>query len=223
MSKKKRYAFKKKRFGRSQALVRVGFPRNQAVKLRYVTSVSINPAIGQLAYHFFRANSLYDPDLTGTGHQPMTFDMWSTLYNHYVVCGAKITVTFVADGSTTLVPLIFGVALTDDTTSTSTPSVLMENGTTGYRVTTPNGANTQGHMPRMSKTFSAKKFFSIVNPMDNVARIGAGISADPTEVAFFAVFVGALPDVAQDLAAMTMMVVIEYFAIFSEPKEQVQS
>jgi len=221
--KKKRYAFKRKGRGRNRALVQVGFPRQQAVKLRYVSTVSINPAATQLGYHFFRANSLYDPDYTSAGHQPMTYDMWGTLYNHYVVVGSRITVTFGGDGSTGQTPLIYGVALTDDPTSTSNPTTLLENGTTGYRITSPNGPGQLARCPRYSKGFSAKRFFSVVNPTDNVTRIGASISADPTEVAFFAVFVGPLPDTAYDIGTMLCTIQIEYFALFSEPKEQAQS
>lgn len=203
--------------------MRVGFPRNQAVKLRYVTTVTINPPATQLGYHFFRANSLFDPDFTGTGHQPMTYDMWTTLYNHYTVVGAKCTATFGGDGSTSATPLIYGIALTDDTTVTSSPAQLMENGTTGYRITTANGAGNVGRCPRFSKTFSAKKFFSVVNPMDCTTRIGSTIGTNPVEDAVFSVFVGPLPDTAYDIPGMLVTVVIEYFAIFSEPKEQVQS
>jgi len=41
----------------------------------------------------FRANSLFDPDFTGTGAQPYNFDDWSTFYNRYRVhaCGIRVT------------------------------------------------------------------------------------------------------------------------------------
>lgn len=42
----------------------------------------------------FRLNSLFDPDFTGTGAQPTTFDQWSALYDRYRVlaCEADISV-----------------------------------------------------------------------------------------------------------------------------------
>jgi len=188
-----------------------------------VTTVSINPAASQLGYHFFRANSLFDPDYTGTGHQPSSFDLWSGLYNHYVVCGSKITVSFTGDGGTSTIQLIYGCAVTDDATSTSSPGTLMENGYTRYRITSAAGNYAVPRAPRMTAKFSAKKFFSIVNPMDNVTRIGAVVTTNPTEEAYFAVFLGPLPDTATDIGSTQLCVQIDYFAIFSEPKEQAQS
>ena len=37
-----------------------------------------------------------DPNHTGVGHQPLYFDQLMTIYNHYIVIGAKITVKFTA-------------------------------------------------------------------------------------------------------------------------------
>lgn len=50
---------------------------------------------GTPMYHQYRINSLFDPNYTGTGHQPLGFDQLSTLYNRYRVYGMKYKVTFV--------------------------------------------------------------------------------------------------------------------------------
>lgn len=39
-------------------------------------------------------NSLYDPDRTGTGHQPYGFDALSVAYNRYKVNSATVVLTF---------------------------------------------------------------------------------------------------------------------------------
>lgn len=65
--------------------------------LIYNTPLTINPAAGATsgAIHVFRANSLYDPDFSSGGHQPMYFDNYSAVYSKYRVNYAKITVTVV--------------------------------------------------------------------------------------------------------------------------------
>jgi len=220
---KKRANKKYRPIFKPQSLIKVGFPKTTAVKLRYITTVLINPPAAQLGYHYFRANSCYDPDYTGVGHQPMNFDMWSALYNHYIVVGSKITVHYAGDGGTSASSQIWGVALTDDVTTTTSPATLMENGTTKYRIGNLSSNYGVTRAPNMTKGYSCKKFFNIKNPMDNIRTLGAQITADPSEIAFFSVFGGPLPDTANDLPAQNFTVCIDYIVIFSEPKEQAQS
>jgi hypothetical protein len=40
----------------------------------------------------FNLNSLFDPDRTGAGHQPLGFDQWSAFYNRYRVDKVKVVV-----------------------------------------------------------------------------------------------------------------------------------
>jgi len=64
----------------------------QIVKLRYAEDVNISAGIALGSYDF-RANSIFDPNLTGIGHQPLGHDQWAVFYDHYVVLGARIKVT----------------------------------------------------------------------------------------------------------------------------------
>jgi hypothetical protein len=40
----------------------------------------------------YASNSIFDPNLTATGHQPLSHDQWSQFYQHYLVMGSKITI-----------------------------------------------------------------------------------------------------------------------------------
>lgn len=83
--------------------------------LQYNTNIQLNPQADNLGsggsnVWFFSVNNLYDPDVTGTGHQPMYFDNYAAVYNRYRVNWAQITVTVInhevnteAGGDTTLV------------------------------------------------------------------------------------------------------------------------
>lgn len=70
------------------------------VKLKYAQRITLSSTSGAVAENVYRGNSLFDPDLTGTGHQPYFFDQWSTFYGYYTVLGAAVKATYVATGST---------------------------------------------------------------------------------------------------------------------------
>lgn len=76
------------------------FPASIVKTLRYSTSISLGAAAGALNTWIFRANDLFDPDFSGTGHQPMGFDQLMAWYNHFCVVRAKIVCTFRNIGTT---------------------------------------------------------------------------------------------------------------------------
>ncbi len=65
-------------------------PDQTYVKFRYHDI--LNEGGIQGATHVFRMNSLFDPDLTGIGEQPMGFDQWKQFYTNYQVLGSSIKV-----------------------------------------------------------------------------------------------------------------------------------
>lgn len=76
-----------------------GYPDKLVTKLRYVDKVLLDAAVEGIGANVFRMNSLFDPDFTGVGHQPMYFDqlcgaVGSAPYSRYRVLGSKMTVTF---------------------------------------------------------------------------------------------------------------------------------
>ena len=76
-------------------------------KLVYTDTVLLS-STGSVAFttHTFRANSVFDPDWTGAGHQPTRFDQLAALYQRYEVLKSKIRVQFTTgqlqDTSTTV-------------------------------------------------------------------------------------------------------------------------
>lgn len=73
-----------------------GIPTNMRVKLKYVIEVT-GQATGIAYVYAFRNNSLYDPDYSGAGAQPRTFDQWASLYSMYRVDAVAAKVTFDTD------------------------------------------------------------------------------------------------------------------------------
>ena len=71
-----------------------GFPDEFITTIRYVDVYTLTSASNGIAKQYMRMNSLFDPDQTGTGHQPYYFDQFAALYNRYTVLGSKLTAEF---------------------------------------------------------------------------------------------------------------------------------
>jgi hypothetical protein len=66
-------------------------PPTTTVDLVYSTERTITATAGEVAWDF-RPGSLFDPDFTYTGSQPVYFDQWGELYNFYRVTEALVDV-----------------------------------------------------------------------------------------------------------------------------------
>lgn len=74
------------------------FPTRQRAVLRYSTNHTFNPTSVLPDTYIFRANSIFDPDYSGTGHQPYGHDQYQAIYKYYRVKKAIITVTSASTG-----------------------------------------------------------------------------------------------------------------------------
>jgi len=70
------------------------------VKLKYVSQIKIDTTSAFFYDQIYRGNTLFDPDLTNVGHQPMGYDQWAAFYNRYRVlaCAAKLNIINEAAG-----------------------------------------------------------------------------------------------------------------------------
>lgn len=79
------------------------FPDTRLVRHKYADTILL-PAAGAPGVPVtwsFRANSMYDPDYTGLGHQPMFHDEMAAQYRFYTVMRSWIKVTFPNDANIT--------------------------------------------------------------------------------------------------------------------------
>jgi hypothetical protein len=79
----------------------------------YADHLNLTGASGLLTNHQFRLNSVFDPDYTASGHQPMSFDQWGAFYNHYVVLGCTWELSAISSGGS---GTLFGAYVSDDVT-----------------------------------------------------------------------------------------------------------
>lgn len=72
-----------------------GYNNNFTVCLSYADSRTI-PIAYNAGYdtRTWATNSIYDPDVTATGHQPMLRDLWASQYDYYAVLACRYKLTF---------------------------------------------------------------------------------------------------------------------------------
>lgn len=88
------------------------FPDVALTAHRYTDKLTITSTSGALGSHSWR-DSLYDPDYTGTGAQPLGFDQFATLYEKYNVQGLAYEFTILGDSTN---PVRVCTAIQEDNT-----------------------------------------------------------------------------------------------------------
>lgn len=83
------------------------FPKKVIMTHKYteIASLSSSNTLGRYAW---KVNSLYDPNSSGVGHQPLYTDTMSQLYNNYCVIGSKCVARFFPSGSLSTTTMIGG-------------------------------------------------------------------------------------------------------------------
>jgi len=84
----------------------VGVADKQFVRLRYFEYFDKSGVT--LFDQVFNLNSLFDPDQSGGGHQPLEFSQWAAMYNRYLVRRCRYRVTFCQNSTTSIT--VVGVA-----------------------------------------------------------------------------------------------------------------
>lgn len=152
------------------------------VKLKYMERIVFTSTAGVQSSQVFRGNSLFDPNQTGTGQQPLGFDEWCNFYANYRVKGAKINVQYVSPSSTTSATQTWDVALypalvttiADQASAKVQPLVK-------YRM-----GNLGSNTIRLSSYVSTSKMFGTnKKAIDINDDYGALINTNPVNVWFF--------------------------------------
>jgi len=159
-------------------------PDRTYVTLKYNEDLAIGvPAGGLMTNYLYRCNSIFDPNQTGTGHQPLGHDQYANFYKKYVVIGATLTATFKAlDNSSLTNPdasnYTVGICTIQDPSDATTSSTeFQENNRTTY-------ANVCAQSPytMVTKKFNSSEFFGLDKILDN-EKYGADFGSNPDQQA----------------------------------------
>lgn len=155
---------------------------------RFFTSLNYNQlnaitalGLGVPALQSFRVNSLFDPDLTGVGHQPLGHDEFTPFYTKYTVTGIRYAVTFSNQSTTDYADV--AIALRPNTNGYGTMSTVLESSYVQRAVLGPESG--AGNIKTLRGTITIAKIRGVpankvLDENDYSALIGANPVLVPT-------------------------------------------
>lgn len=156
----------------------------------------------------FRLNSLYDPDLTGTGHQPYGFDTLATMYYKYKVRFVRVSLK-VSDPSADGIIFCAHFQNPDITFALSgnLPDVVMEKPAMLVRDIN----NTGSQVVNFTQRFALRDLCGITNVefSSNTDEYTAAVSASPTKTPYLRTAIAALDGSSTPTVRVQVMLVFE--------------
>lgn len=188
------------------------FSARATKRLRYSTNLQLVCTAGVVSSYVFAVNGLYDPDVTGTGHQPMGFDEMMLYYNHYTVLRADVQVVAKAVSTTKLT-----VCLRYDGAATPITSIdrIVELGASVIdylEISTANGAT-----KRLQLALDIARLQGISkSALTADSSLRGTVAANPTELTYVHLQVW---DAAAQTGTVNFDVIINFTAVFYEPRD----
>lgn len=184
---------------------------------RYCTFGQVlNPGIGGTpASLVYSLNGLYDPEISGVGHQALGFDQFMQMYDHYTVTHARARILF-TNTDTENDQYVF-CYIKDNATISGQFGQIIENGM--CRLTTVGEEGASSANRELAIDVNCHRFFN-QNVLNEENYAGAAAS-NPADQVYL--HVGAKPVVTVDSQAVWFTIIIEYDVVFHEPKQLVSS
>lgn len=184
----------------------LGIPGEIRVKLRYTDHTTHTHTSGTSQLWYFRGNSVFDPDYTYTGHQPMGFDQFKAFFEYYRVISSKIEVK--SSSLTADIPQVISVRPVREIIAPASWEDSVEASRSVYEQIATNGipgTNLHNHA-------STKSLFEGQSQLDQ--DFGASVGANPTKVWYWEVQSQPANTGSTCIAALTC--ILEYDVVFSQ-------
>jgi hypothetical protein len=176
-----------------------------------------------LSTRFFFANSVYDPDATGVGHQAMGFDQMMVFYEHFAVVGAHIKVSFLGTAESANAMRV-AIWLSPDAVVPTDPIRVYENGLIKTGVCDTGLYSGSGGVGTRSITLTldcdVANYFGKSRAYDILddEKLTGSVTANPVEGVYFGVSVwNAFEGVYNSSVAYDVL--ISYDVIYFEPRK----
>jgi len=177
--------------------------KSQKATLVYSSRFTVDASQTQV----FSLNSVYDPYVTGGGHQPRGLDQIFTMFDHAVVIGAKVELWGVTSGR----PVLMSATVRDAVTTVVDYRDVIESGYSTNTLLPTNGAAGG----KIEFTINPNKFLGRSKPMADPELKNSAVGG-PIEQAFLHVHNVNLDATGTD--RMQCVLRITYTTVFIEPK-----
>jgi len=174
------------------------------VTLRYVDDFSASQVSGDFAV-VYSCNNIYDPYVTGAGHQPYGRDNISPLWKYYTVLSSKCTIHTGTNAATNN-PGISSVSIRDNATPDSDITDILEPPNTTWKTFSYSDSSTV-----KGPIYTPQRILG-VKPDDDLVRTNVGTS--PANQAYYHLHATCPGGAATD--NVKMVVVLEYRVLYSE-------
>lgn len=192
------------------------FPVKTIRKLRYSTNFSLASTAGVVVTQVFGANCLFDPDITGTGHQPMGFDEMMLYYNHYTVTNCELKLICKAVSSSKMTVM---VRMDSSSTPITVIDRLVELG--GFVSDVISNTGVYGDAKEMHLGLDIAKIQGVSRSAMTADTSLRGTSgANPSEITYFHV---AVFDAAALTGTVNFSAVMDFVAVFTEARDATES
>jgi len=187
-------------------------------RLLYNDNIAISPTGQASTAYVMSANGLYDPNISGAGHQPMGFDQLMTLYEHYTVRQGKITVNFANESATECG--FVGIALFPDSSPETSYYKLVENGLLVRSFIASRVGDSKSAV-QLTTPFNIAKINGRPGNITGDELYRGDVASNPTEQTYLHVF--AYNPANTNTMAVRCDILIEYEAVFTEPRKLANS
>jgi len=212
----KRNASMKKAFTGTliQKLPSTGFPEKLTIRLRYnYFRTFATSGSGYDAYQF-KINSVYDPDLTSTGHQPLYRDQLYLIYKYATVVSCNYSILA---STTSQTGQLVGALASTYASLDSDVSATIERGQNKLKMITAgmNPVKLKG-VVSMYQIFGKSKTEDITT--DDLYRHDSG--TDPNQLAYLSIFV---QDTSLATSTISTCTTLDFTVVFNEVLKIAQS
>jgi hypothetical protein len=177
------------------------FPQRLRCQMKYTELVGY--ASTSVWSYYLRANSLFDPNASGVGYQPMWFDNMKAIYNSYCVLNARIQVQVINQSASPC----RACATPMDDQSVPALSYQMQLPYSSYATV---GAGVSGNsLAYLDTHVSCAQFAGYSNPTD--ANLRSLVTTSPTESIFFNLQFASTDATTLNLEIMYTIVFDTYF------------